>query len=201
MNKNTLITRPDNIATLRPFLAEMKITAAEKAKLDDLRAQLAKVESELAKVSNPAIKKATGKIRSGLRAGTSSGDELQDALRLAEDSRDIRRGLKSRMAELGRALAGVLEPIFGRAVPMAEKGLTELRKETGKRIAKLLPTADVNDLVVADACVAGVAAALNDLKAQAENMRSAQAEGANWKPYSATIDRMLQPLVGTLSPA
>ena len=201
MNKNVLSERPKHIANLRPLLVGLAISPAEKARLHDLRRQLAEVEAQLDKVSNPSVKKAVGALRTGLRHGTATGDNLQDALRLEEDSREIRRGLKSRLAEIGRALAGALEPIFVRAVLLGEKGLAELRKETGERIAKYFPGIDAENLIAVDLCVDGVATALHDLKGQAENMRTAQAEDSRWRPYSSTIDRLLAPLTGGISPA
>ena len=198
MNRNLQLTRPDHTADLKPLLVGLTITPAEKAKLADLRAQLAEVEAQLDKVSNPVVSAGIKSVRSAIRAGTGTPDDLQNAIALGQDCRDIRRTLKTRQAEIGRSVAQVLAPLIERAIPQVERGLEKLRQETKARLEKYLPHCDADALVEADPCVAGVRVALAALRTQAESLIEAQDPGSSWKPYTSTIDRMVAPL---LSPA
>ena len=201
MTKTSLI-HPAHLGTLRPLLKDMAITAAEKSKLDDLRRQLAEVEAELDRVSNPEISRVTKGIRVGIRNGTSTTEELQTARALADDARDIRRQLKGRQAEIGRDVAGVLVPLIDRAVPVVERGLQKLKTEAAERVARFLPGADLDALVAADPVIAGITAALGDLTVRGENMRLAATPEGNWRAYSSSVDRYVKDLVGPpLSPA
>lgn len=199
MNRNHLHTRAEHIADLRPLLAGFRLSDRERQGLAALRSQLVELDGQLAGVSNPVVRAGLKEARCAIRTGTGGADELQTALRRADDKHDIRRALKTRNAELGREAGRLLQPIFERAVASVKPRAEKLRTEAAARIRTFLPTADADQLAAADVVVAGVEAAVELLETHARSCADAQAEGGRWRPSAETLDKLLASLGEKLS--
>lgn len=199
MNKNHLLTRCQYLADVRPLLAGFRLSDRERQDLAVLRSQLVELDGQLAGVSNGVVRAGIREARGGIRSGTGSAEDLQAALRRADDKLDLRRSLKGRNAELGREAGRLLQPIFERAVAAVRPRAEKLRTEAAARIRTFLPTADPDALAGEDHVVRGVTAALELLEMHVRSCVDSQVEGARWRPSVDTLDRLLASLGEKLS--
>jgi hypothetical protein len=192
MNRTLLVS--NHAADLRPILSGFKLSATERQDLVTLRAQLVELDAHLAQVSGPVVRAGLKSARCAIRTGAGSSNDLQAALRRADDKIDIRRALKARNAELGREAGRLLEPIFERAVVTVKPRAEKLRAEAVERITRLLPVADADQLAGQDVVLVAVEAAVELLETHARSCTDAQAEGGRWRPSADTLDRLLASL-------
>ena len=192
MNRTLLVSH--YAADLRPLLAGFRLTDGEREDLATLRGKLVELDSQLEKVSGPVVHSGLKTARCRIRVGAGSADELQAALRLRDDARDVRRTLKTRNAELGREAGRLLEPVFRRAVDTARPRVAKLRADAVTRIKTFLLGADADRLVGQDLILVAVEAAVELLETHARSCADAQSENGKWRPSGETLDRLLASL-------
>ncbi len=192
MNRTLLVS--NHAADLRPILSGFKLSATERQDLVTLRAQLVELDAHLAQVSGPVVRAGLKSARCAIRTGAGSSNDLQAALRRADDKIDIRRALKTRNAELGREAGRLLQPIFERAVVTVKPRAEKLRADAVARIKMFLLGADADQLAGQDVVLVAVEAAVELLETHARSCTDAQAENGKWRPTAETLDRLLASL-------